>query len=331
MKMKRMRSFAVGAVACLAFFIAISSNDRAVSAEKISIGLSSTDGLYGPWFYAQEKGYLAKYGFESTMTILETGTRCVQALVAQSIDFCAADGSAMINAIFAGSDLVYLGTTVNVVAGDIYGNRNITSPEMIKGGKWGIGSFGSEAHMVAKVTIKHFKLSESDVTIVQLGNQNNRLAALDSGQIQVTSLAPPANFRAAAMGLPRLAKLADLKLDYLSVGPAVSKSYLRQHRASAKHFLQAMGEATAAYQKDRAGAVDVLQKWLKITDRKQAEDTWEFYAPLHDVNLRLTAKGFELPLSLSDNPKAATAKASDFADLSVLEELEKEGFFQKLK
>jgi NitT/TauT family transport system substrate-binding protein len=164
-----------------------------------------------------------------------------------------------------------------------------------------------------------------------LGNQNNRLAALDSGQIQVTSLAPPANFRAAAMGLPRLAKLADLKLDYLSVGPAVSKSYLRQHRASAKHFLQAMGEATAAYQKDRAGAVDVLQKWLKITDRKQAEDTWEFYAPLHDVNLRLTAKGFELPLSLSDNPKAATAKASDFADLSVLEELEKEGFFQKLK
>ena len=66
--MKRMRSFAVGAVACFASFIAISGNDRAISAEKISIGLSSTDALYGPWFYAQEKGYLAKHGFESTMT-----------------------------------------------------------------------------------------------------------------------------------------------------------------------------------------------------------------------------------------------------------------------
>jgi len=328
--MKRIKSFAIGAVACLVSLF-IGGTDRAVSAEKITMGLSSTDALYGPWFYAQEKGYFTKHGFETTLTFLESGTRCVQALVGQSIDVCAADGSALMNAVFAGSEIAYVGTTFNVVAGDIYGNRNVTSPAMIKGGKWAISTFGAESHMVARVTLKHFNIPESDVTIVQIGNQNNRLAALDTGQAQASSLAPPANFRAAAMGLPRLAKLSDLRLEYLSVGPAVSKKYLQQQRASVKRLLQALAESTAAYQKDRDGAVEVLQKWLKITDRKQAEDTWEYFAPYHDVNLRLTPKSFDIPLRFSDNPKAATAKASDFADLSVLEELEKEGFFQKLK
>jgi NitT/TauT family transport system substrate-binding protein len=328
--MKRVKSFAIGAVACLVSLVA-SGNDRAVSAEKITMGLSSTDALYGPWFYAHEKGYFTKHGFDTTLTFLESGTRCVQALVGQSIDVCAADGSALMNAVFAGSEIAYVGTTFNVVAGDIYGNRNVTSPAMIKGGKWAISTFGAESHMVARVTLKHFNIAESDVTIVQIGNQNNRLAALDTAQAQATSLAPPANFRAAAMALPRLAKLSDLGLEYLSVGPAVSKKYIQQQRASVKRLLQALGESTVAYQKDRDGAVEVLQKWLKITDRKQAEDTWAYFAPYHDVNLRVTPKSFDIPLSFSDNPKAKTAKISDFADLSVLEELHKEGFFQKLR
>jgi len=328
--MKRGKSFAIGAVACLVSLV-VGGTDRVVSAEKITIGLSSTDALYGPWFYAHEKGYFTKHGFETTINILESGTRCVQALVGQSIDVCAADGSALMNAVFAGSDIAYVGSTFNYVAGDIYGNRNVTSPAMIKSGKWAISTFGAESHMVARITIKHFNLAENDVTILQIGNQNNRLAALDTGQVQATSLAPPANFRAAAMGLPRLAKLSDLGLEYLSVGPAVSKKYIQQQRASVKRLLQALGEATPAYQKDREGAVEVLQKWLKITDRKQAEDTWEYFAPSHDVNLRVTPKSFDIPLRFSDNPKAPTAKISDFADLSILEELHKEGFFQKLK
>jgi NitT/TauT family transport system substrate-binding protein len=325
---KSIASPAIGLVSSLLLLSAVGG--PALAADKLAVGLSSTDALYGPWFYAQEKGFFAKHGFDVTLTFLESGTRCVQALVGGSIDVCAADGSALVNAVFAGAEIAYIGTTFNVVAGDIYGNKSVTSPAMIRHGKWAISSFGAESHMVARVTLKSFNISENEVTIVQIGNQNNRLAALESGQVQATSLAPPANFRAAAMGLPRLAKLSDLGLEYLSVGPAVSRKYIQQQRAAVKRFLEAMGEATAAYKKDRAGSVQVLQKWLKITDSKQAEDTWEYFAPYHDVNLKLTPKSFEIPLRFSDNPKAANAKPADFSDLSVLDELEKEGFFKKL-
>jgi NitT/TauT family transport system substrate-binding protein len=326
--MKRSVCFAIGLISFLSPALGAGC-DRAVAAEKIAVGLSSTDGLYGPWFYAQEKGYFAKHGFDATLTILETGARCVQALVGGSIDVCAADGSALMNAVFGGAGITYVGTTFTFVAGDVYGNRKVTSPAMIKGGKWAIGAFGGESHLVAREMLKVFNMNESDVMLVQLGNQNNRLAALDTDQIQATSLAPPANFKAAAMGLNRLAKLSDLGLEYLSVGPAVSKTYLQQHRASVKRLLQALAEATVDYKKDRAGGADVIQKWLKVTDRKQAEDTYDYFSPYHDVKLRLTPKSFEIPLRYSDNPKAKTAKNSDFADLSVLEELENEGFFRK--
>jgi NitT/TauT family transport system substrate-binding protein len=331
--MMQYRGRAVAALLVAGLLLAVSAGiPSATGAEKIVLSWSSADAIYGPWFYGQEKGFFKKYDLDSELVFLETGTRGVQGLLGGAVDVNCADGNAMMNARFGGADAVYVGVTVGVLTGNVYAAKDITSPAQLKGKKWGVSSFGSEAHVASLLALKAFGLEPGkDVTIVQIGNQGNRFAAIEAGQIQVTTFLPPISAKAEAAGYRKLAQLPDLAPDYFSVGPAVLGKTLRERRPMVKNFLKGLAEATAAYKKDRAGGVAVLQKYLKIDNVKDAELAWDYYAPLHPVNLRPTDKSFQFHLDRSTDPKAKTMKPSDFFDLSLLDELEKEGFMKTLQ
>jgi NitT/TauT family transport system substrate-binding protein len=299
-------------------------------AQKLTLAYTSADAIYGPWFYAQDMGYFKKHGLDTTLVFFDTGSKGVQALVGGSVDVCACDGYALPNAKFAGADVIFIGVTLGVLTGNVYAAKDITEPAQLKGKKWGISSFGSEAHTAARLSLAHFGLSENDVTIVQLGNQGNRLAALEAGQISVSTFLPPISARVEELGYHKLAELPKIAPNYFSIGPAVSMSLLQTQRANVKTFLMAMAEATAAYKKDKANGVLAIQHYLK-SEPKDAEIAWSYYTPLHPINLRPSENSFAIQLANSPDPKAKTAKFSDFVDLSLLDELDKEGFFKKLE
>jgi NitT/TauT family transport system substrate-binding protein len=242
-----------------------------------------------------------------------------------------ADAGALMNAKFAGFDGVFVGTTMGVLTGSVYASKAITKPAELKGARWGISSFGSEAHVASRIALASFKLDPKDVTIVQLGNQGNRLAALDAGQIQATTFLPPLSRRVENAGYVKLADLPDLAPDYFSVGPAVSTSFLKSKRDVVTRTLTALSEATAAYKKDRAGGAAVIQKYLKIADIKDAEYAYDYYARLHPTDQRPSSKSFDIHLRNSTDAKAKTATIADFFDATVLDEIEKTGLFKKLQ
>lgn len=303
----------------------------AMAAEKLALGYVSADAVYGPWFYAQEKGYFQKHGLDTSLAFLDSGMKGVQALVGESIEICACDSPSTITAGLAGADVKFIGVTLGVLSGNVYAAKTITSPAELKGKKWAISSFGSEAHTAALLSIKSFGLSDQDVTIVQVGNQGNRFAALESGQVQVTTLLPPVSARAEQAGYPKLAELPKIAPNFLSVGPVVSMKTLNARRPVVKEFLKALAEATAAYKKDREGAVAVLQKQLKIANLKDAELAWEYYSPLNSSDFRPTESMIQFHLDRSSEPKAKATKPKDMLDLSLLDELDREGVFKSAK
>ncbi len=308
-----------------------SSSDANAESQKVSLGWVSADALYGPWFYAQDNGFFKKYDLDSTLIFFDSGTKGIQALVGGGVDVLCADAGAMMNAKFAGFDGVFVGTTVGVLTGSVYSAKNITAPAQLKGTRWGISSFGSEAHVAARIALASFGLDPKDLSIVQLGNQGNRIAALDGGQIQVTTFLPPLSRRVEASGYTKLADLPDLAPDYFSVGPAVSRAFLQNKRDIVVKVMMALSEATAAYKKDRAGGTGVIQKYLKIENPQDAEFAYDYYARLHPIDQRPSPTAFDVHLKNSVDPKAKTASMADFVDLSVIDELEKKGFFNQFK
>jgi NitT/TauT family transport system substrate-binding protein len=307
----------------------ISMLSNANATDHVTLGYGSADAIYGPWFYAQDKGFFSRHGLDSTIVFFDSGTKGVQALVGQSVDIMAADGNALVNAKLAGVNVVFVGTTMGHLTGNVYTVKEITSPAELKGKKWGISSFGSEADIAARLALKSFGLTETDVTLVQLGNQGNRFGALEAGQIQVTTFLPPVSAKAEAAGFRKLAQLPDLAPDFFSVGPAVTSDTAAQRRPMVKAFLEALGEATAAYKKDRESSIAIISKYLK-SNEKDAAAAWDYYAPLAPIDFRPSPKSFQIYLEHSTNPRATNATINDFFDLSILDELEKEGFFKRL-
>src|SRR5262249_30192368 len=72
--------------------IAMFMPNTGIAAEKLQLGYVSADAVYGPWFYAQEKGYFQKNGLETTLAFTDSGMKGMQALLGESIDICACDG-----------------------------------------------------------------------------------------------------------------------------------------------------------------------------------------------------------------------------------------------
>ncbi len=317
------------AIFCCAVLAPIFLAD-ALAGEKVTLGYSSLDASSLPWFYAQEKGIFTKHGLDSdALVYFDSGAKGIQALVSGSIDFVTADGNALVNARMAGTDVRAVGVNLGVLPSSLVVAKDIMTAQDLKGKKFAISSFGSETQVAEQLFLKLNGLSDSDVTTLQVGNQGNRFAALDAGQVSGSFFQPPVLAKALAAGYRVLANMPDLAPDYLSVGVGAQEKTVQNRRPVVKAFLEALAESTAALKKDQAGSVEVIQKYLKVGE-EDAKGAWTFFAPLFKGDLRPTPASVQFILDRSSDPKAKTMTPADFVDLSVLDELNDAGFFKHL-
>jgi NitT/TauT family transport system substrate-binding protein len=302
----------------------------AAAAEKVSIGWVSADAGYAPWFYARDKGYFAKHGIDADLVFFDSGTKGMQALVAGSVDVEAGDGSATVNARIAGADLRFIGVTMPILSGEVIFAKDIKTAQDLKGKKWAISSFGSEAHLAERLFLHANGLTDADVTAVQLGNQGNRAAGLESGAVSASTFLPPVSNRLESLGYPPIIQLRELAPNYLSVGVVTTTATVKQRRPVMKAFLESMAEAIHALKNDRAGGIELIQKYVKASDA-DAATSYDYYAPFFPVNLRPTEASVQFLLDHSPDAKAKTMTPKDFMDMSLLDELDEAGFFKNLK
>ena len=76
--------------------------------------------MYGPWFYAQEKGFFTKHDLETTLAFTDSGMKGVQALLGESIEICSCDSPSTVTAHLAGGDIKFIGATLSVLSGNVY-------------------------------------------------------------------------------------------------------------------------------------------------------------------------------------------------------------------
>jgi ABC-type nitrate/sulfonate/bicarbonate transport system substrate-binding protein len=70
--------------------------------------------------------------------------------------------------------------------------KNYVKYEQLKGTKAAISRFGSTSELAIRFALeKNGLIPGKDVTIVQLGDQSTRFAALTGGSVQPTLISPP--------------------------------------------------------------------------------------------------------------------------------------------
>jgi len=291
-------------------------------------------GFQGPLWAANDLGLLKKNGLKAEMVLITGSTRGMAALISGSTDFAQGSASASIPIRLRGGDLTIVAAALNKFPFSVVAQKEIRKPADLVGKKIGILNFGGSTDLAIALALKEWNIPKQAVTIFASGGAPERLAALSTRAIDASVLSPPETIVATRLGMNILAHLSDLKAAFPQTVMTVRRSFLERNRDTVKRFVRAYSEAIYVFKNDKAKALTVYANRLKQQDSKVLDATYDYFAPKFSFPPRIERDGIRNALQLvSDRDREAKGEINleQFVDESVIDELEREGFFKKLR
>ena len=324
----------LGAFAFLAVALFVFAPGVARADERVVAAYDGFAGFQGPIWATRELGLFKKHGLNGDLVLITGAARGMAALVSGSIDFAMGSGTASLPIRLRGGDVVILGAALNKFPFSFIAQKEIRKPADLVGKKIGILNFGGSTDLAVALALKEWNLPRSSMTIFAAGGAPERLAGLSSRVLDATVLSPPETIAAARMGMSILANLSDLKASFPQTVITTRRSFLEKNRDTVKRFVRAYSEAIHTFKTDKTKGMAVYNKWLKQPDAKIIEATYDYFAPRFSFPPRIERDGIRNALELvgdRDREAKRDINVEQFIDESLLDELEREGFFKKLR
>lgn len=301
-------------------------------AQQHMIGYAGFAGFQVSMWAAKDLGLLKKYGLEGETVLVPGTSRQIQALIGDSIQFAHLDAAGHIRAVMRGADIVLVAASLNKFPFSLVSQKAIRKPADLVGKKIGIVGFGGANDLAVTLLLREWKIPREKVTVLQAGGGANRLVAMSSGALDATVLSHPELGEALRMGMNELGNLDEFKsADYPMSAVGVRRAFLKQNRGLVKSFVMAYAEGTHQFMTDRQKGISIFKSRLKQDNVKALEETYKYFAPKFSFPTRVSETGMQNTLELiaKENPKL-DMKMEKYVDESVMDELEKEGFFKRI-
>jgi NitT/TauT family transport system substrate-binding protein len=320
----------------LLLFIAVAtgfaSPSQAQSLTKLRVAFDGYSMTSAPLHYAYQEGIFKKFGLDVKPIFVEGGSLLTQAVVGGSVDIAQNGYTPAAGAAVQGADIVFIGGISNKLPFQLVVKSSISKPEDLKGGGIAISRFGSSTDTAVDFALAHLGLTRNDVLVRQLGGPATRVAAITSGQVAGTVEQYPDTAELLEKGFRVLVDVTDIAGDYPNTSYVTSRTFLKKNPDLVKRFFMSMGTAVHEFKRNPELAIKTSQKFLNVKNEANARAAYEAYIKVYPDDLRPSLKGIELVLKelAKTTPKAAALKPQDLVDTGPLDELTREGFFDKL-
>lgn len=303
------------------------------ASEKIVADFGGLSGFQSAVWVAKDLGLFDKFGLDVDLVMITGGSRSVAALLGGSTQIGTGSATAPLVAAARGSDIVVIAASYNKFPYAIVAKPEIQTPKDLTGKRIGILNFGGSNDLALQLAIKEWGLKRQEVDIIIGGDAPTRLAALTTGRIDATVLSPPHLTKAVKAGYRVLADMGEMRANFSQSTAYVRKNYLAQNRETVKKFLKAYAEAVRILRNDRENSLKVLAKRLRLDDREILEATFNYYSPRFSYPPRVDLVGVKdtLDFYAERNPELKNRMPKEFIDHSLIDELEKEGYFRGQK
>jgi len=293
----------------------------------VQVGYGGIAGYQLPLWVNKETGISRKYGIELEPLLISGGALNMQALLAGSIRMSQNSAASAIQAALRGAPVVLAAVLENRMPLQIIARPEIKTPQQLIGKKIGILRFGGSNDTAVQWALRAWKIDPKQVILLQSGATNARMTALTLGQIDATILSYPEIHIARKRGMNVLADLGDFSA-YPNTSLLFTRSFIESQRPLAKNLLRSQIEAVHYVRTNREGSLKVLKKYLRVDDMESIEATYDFFSRRLEALPRPNLEGLR---NILRELGAAQRNPSDFIDMSLLDEIEKEGFVQKLR
>ncbi|HEY3305121.1 MAG TPA: ABC transporter substrate-binding protein [Candidatus Binatia bacterium] len=280
---------------------------------------------------AKDAGLFKRYGLDAELIFFRGGQLATQALVAG--DPPIVNIGTVVQAGLQGHDLVLIASSENAYAYSVVARPSFGKVEQLKGKKLGVSGFGSASHNAALILLRRLNLEPNkDVAILVAGPTVERLAAIDAGRIDATLLTPSEIPRAKKQGLVEVFDMMDLGLEVQGNGFATTRSFIKKDRDAVKSALKGYVEGINYIYSKRDESKKIIAKYMRTNDPEIPDAAVGWFARKVAKKPYPTLKGIQFLLDefAPQIPQAKNAKPEQFVDVSLLQELEKEGFFTEM-
>ena len=321
-------------VLCLCSSISIGKAGAEEKFRVASGGFSTA--IHALLWVAYEKKIFQKYGLDGEYLALESGTPAMQALLANELQIVFTTGALAITANLQGADTTIV-AGINFIPNKLLVRPDIKTPEGLKGKRVAISRFGSASDYATQVALEKLGVNPKEVTIVQMGGNLTRLAALGNGTIHATLLSEPhTTIGIRQYKLNSLIDLAESGVAFPQNCFIVKRSYLDTNRPKIVNAMKAVMEGYFILKKDKPLALQLIKKYSRVSD-EDASLGYDYYLAKYGDGVMVLPdrKGLEFIITqvAATNAKAKgqTPESLRLLDGSVLEEIKKSGFFDKFK
>lgn len=311
----------------------LATASSAIAQQKVRLNWGAISGVMSAIWVAQEEGLFKKHGLDLELIHIASTSRAIQSMLSGEIHYTTADALNSIQAVGAGADLVMFCEGINRFVFSIMAKPELKRLADLKGKKIGITRIGSSTHTAVLFAVNKAGLAPGDVSMLQLGEVPNVLTTLLAGQIDAGALSPPTNSRAKKAGLFELLNLGTDGPEYPSTVVASTRAYVKANPDTTRRMVRALGEGLHIFKSNKAAGIRAIQKYSRLTDAEVLEDTYSQFSAAFDGIPYVSRVGINtLIASLGEkDPKIRALKYEDVADMRFVVEVEKEGFFKRLK
>ena len=294
---------------------------------EINVVWTSEVGQFAPLWITKEAKLFEKYGNTVQLIFIQGASSAAAAL--SSGDAQVGMFSPQVVISTPALDLVMFGRLGNSMDNRIFARKGIKSIKEVK--RVAISRFGSNADFAARFLLQREGLKpDIDVALLQVGNQSNRIVAVETNNADAAMLTPPMTLQARKLGLTLLIDASKLNIPYSSLMFVARRPYLTKNRADLVNFTKAMIEGVAYYKASKEFSLKVLAKYMKVQDREVLEENFrEYDFPLKPYPAR---EYYELPIQEvgKKDPKVLKENPERYADMSLVKEIESSGFIDKV-
>lgn len=242
--------------------------------DKVTISYSAVSPSFGALWVAKDAGLFSRNGLDADLIFIQSSPTNIQALLNNDIQISVSGSVGVVNSALAGLDLIFIGGMYQSMLYHLVADGSIKTLKDLKGKRIGVSKFGSSSHYAVEAVLDKFGIDpKKDVTVLQVGSENVRAAAVAKGGIQATVITPPLNPAYKKLGLHTLISLKEAGIPYLADAMIVRRSYYNANSRPVRRFLRSMVEAFAFYKhsENKPAVIKVLAKYLGVDPQKDNE------------------------------------------------------------
>ena len=295
-----------------------------VAPEPVRVGFANVTAVHAPLWAALESGAFTRQGLAVELVNLGPSQSTQAALLSGEAPMASVSASSTLNVILAGGDLTIVGAVFDTMPYQLVTTRDLNAISDLQGKTIGVNRFGGAADFVLRYVLRQNGVDpDTQVSILQVGAQRERLAALRGGGLHATLVDPPFQTIAEREGLRVLVDTAELNIPYPQDVVVVSREWLRANRDVARRVLAAILEGGHAFHEDRELGERTLQRWLQLDDPALVAETYAYFQRYIPGPPLPRTEGLQLVIDevAAVKPEARNVRPQELVDPSLVAEL----------